>query len=105
VAEHLAASGLSCVARNFRSRRGELDLVATDGEQLVVVEVRFRRRSDYGDALESVNPAKRGRIIAATQAFLAANPRYAELPVRFDVAGVAGDGTIDWHQAAFDAGD
>lgn len=93
--------GLRQLARNYRTRRGELDLVLTAGDTLVVVEVRLRRRSDYGSAVESVTNAKQGRIIAATRQFLVEHPQWAESPVRFDVVGVDAQGRLDWIDNAF----
>ncbi len=71
-AEHLEAAGLVIVERNWRRRVGEIDLVARDGDVLVFVEVRLRRRSDYGGAAESITAAKRARMTAAANAYLAA---------------------------------
>lgn len=51
---YLEARGLSLVARNFRCRVGELDLIMRDGEQLVFVEVRSRRHNRYGTPAESI---------------------------------------------------
>ena len=59
------------VARNFRSRRGEIDVIARDGETLVFVEVRLRRNAAFGGAAASITPAKRVRLIAAAHAYLA----------------------------------
>lgn len=95
--------GLRCLARNFHCRQGELDLVLAGGDGLVVVEVRYRARADFGRAAETVTAAKQGRIIQATRAFLAAYPRHAERPLRFDVVGIEPDGTLDWIENAFQA--
>jgi putative endonuclease len=71
------------VARNFRTRHGEIDLVARDGDALVFVEVRMRSRGDFGGAAGSVTAAKRARWIAAAQGYLAKIGR--EPACRFDV--------------------
>jgi putative endonuclease len=81
-AEFLGARGLAIVARNFRCRRGEIDLVARDGETLVFVEVRLRSRRDYGDAAASITAAKQARMAAAALYYLARLPRTP--PCRFD---------------------
>lgn len=96
---------MTCLARNFNCRRGELDLVLREGDELVIAEVRYRGREDFGDAAASVNFAKRRRIIAATKYFLATHPEHAERPVRFDVIGAGPGGDLDWIEAAFDADD
>jgi len=82
-AEHLARQGLVIVERNFRTRRGEIDLVARDGDSLVFVEVRMRSRADFGGAAGSVTAAKQARWVAAAQGYLAKIGR--EPACRFDV--------------------
>lgn len=99
---HLERAGLRLVARNWRCKGGELDLVMRDGPVLAVVEVRSRARSDYGSALESVDARKRGRLVHATRLFLAAHPDLADAEVRFDVVTFSG-GALDWLKAAFEA--
>lgn len=98
-ARHLAARGLAIVARNFRTRLGEIDLVARDGATLVFVEVRCRASTDYGGAVESITAAKRSRIVAAANQYLARLG--AEPPCRFDVVTLDGD-SARWIRAAFD---
>jgi putative endonuclease len=62
-AEHLARLGWPLLARNWRTRGGELDLVARDGEWLVVVEVRARRGRRFGRPEESVDARKQRRLL------------------------------------------
>jgi len=81
-AEFLAGRGLAIIARNWRRRVGEIDVVARDGDVLVFVEVRLRRRSDYGGAAASITAAKRARMIAAANLYLAGLRRVP--PCRFD---------------------
>jgi putative endonuclease len=81
-AAFLAARGLAIVERNFRCRRGEIDIIARDGETLVFVEVRLRSRSDFGGAAASITPVKRARITAAAALYLARLGRSP--PCRFD---------------------
>ena len=69
-AAFLAARGLTIVERNFRCRRGELDLIARDGSTLVFVEVRLRTRRDFGGAAASITATKRARIAAAAGFYL-----------------------------------
>ncbi len=70
-AEYLARQGLTIVARNFRTRFGEIDLIAKDGSTLVFVEVRMRSSRRFGGALESITAQKRARMIAAARGYLA----------------------------------
>ena len=81
-AEYLMRQGLAIVARNFRTRFGEIDLIARDGRTLVFVEVRMRRSTGYGGAAESITPRKRARLVAAANGYLALLGR--EPPCRFD---------------------
>jgi putative endonuclease len=99
-ARFLAERGLEIVARNFRTRLGEIDLVARDGDVLVFVEVRHRTRDDFGDGAESVTEGKQRRIEAAARLFLQQLER--EPPCRFDVMSLDGD-HAEWMKAAFDA--
>ncbi|HET8900156.1 MAG TPA: YraN family protein [Rhodanobacteraceae bacterium] len=103
---HLEAAGLRLLERNFTTRYGELDLVMMDGATLVFVEVRYRAGQDFGGALASITATKRARLVRAASLYLAAHPRLAQSPSRFDV--VAFDGTVTppacrWLRAAFDA--
>ena len=99
-AQFLSASGLQIVARNYRTRLGEIDVIARDGGVLVFVEVRLRTREDYGGALESIDERKQHRIALAAGAYLA-EVRGREPPCRFDVVTVQG-GNVEWIPAAFD---
>ena len=102
-AAHLAAAGLAIVERNWRRRVGEIDLVARDGDVLVFVEVRLRRRSDYGGAGASITAAKRARMVAAANAYLA---RLSPTPeCRFDAVLMDSldPGRIEWLQNVLEA--
>ncbi len=108
---HLIAQGLVPLLRNFNCRLGELDLVMRDRDTLVVVEVRARAPTRFGTALETIGPAKRRRIVRATQVLLSARPELARLPLRFDVVAFEVDASaerpggdqVQWLRAAFDA--
>ncbi len=95
----LIDKGLKPVSRNFRCKQGELDLIMTDRQTLVIVEVRFRKTDKYGSAVESITRAKQSRIIAATHIYLSSQK--TDRPIRFDVVAISGNGNIDWIQNAF----
>lgn len=101
--EYLRQQGLRLLARNVRTRRGELDLVMQQGDVLVVVEVRQRSHAGFGGALASIDTRKRRRIILATQQWLAQQRLLARLPVRFDVIAFEATGKLHWLRGAFDA--
>ncbi|MEQ8857355.1 MAG: YraN family protein [Pseudomonadales bacterium] len=86
-AAYLQRQGLRLLARNFRCRVGELDLVMSDGATLVFIEVRSRSSDRFGTALESVTPAKQRRLLAAARAFLSRH-RHGDATCRFDVISV-----------------
>lgn len=93
--------GWRCIERNYSVRGGELDLVYRCGNELIVVEVRYRSRNDYGGAVASVTPSKQRRIVQATRHLLACHPELAELAVRFDVVGVDDSNQFNWIENAF----
>jgi len=98
---YLEAQGLRLLDRNYRSRRGEIDLIMRDGDCLVFVEVRYRKSSAYGSPAETVTYGKRRRITAAAQQYLQQNP--SRLDCRFDILGLGAAGQVEWLKNAFDA--
>jgi len=71
-ARRLAAAGYEIVTRNWRCQAGELDLVARQGECLVLVEVRTRRGKALGPPEESITPAKQARLVTLAEAYVQA---------------------------------
>jgi putative endonuclease len=100
-ADFLHAQGLRIVERNWRCRFGEIDLVARDGGTLVFVEVRARASRSHGGAAESISTAKRRRL-TATANFYLARCRIQQ-PCRFDALLIEAEGRIEWIRNAFDA--
>jgi putative endonuclease len=85
---HLISLGMQVLDRRWRCRAGEIDLVARDGDCLVVCEVKTRRSTRAGDGLEAVTTRKLARLRVLAAAWLAAHgERFAE--VRIDVIAVA----------------
>lgn len=104
VCGYLQKQGLRLITRNYHSRSGEIDLIMQDGMMLVFVEVRYRRHSQFGSALESVDRAKQSRIIRTAEAFLQSH-RQRYQGCRFDVVGVSPASTgyhMQWIQNAFE---
>lgn len=98
-AAYLASRGLAILARNFRARVGEIDVIAQEGDVLVFVEVRSRSSGSFGGALESISPHKQRRIQAAANLYLSKLRRAP--PCRFDVVLIEG-GEVRWLKAAFE---
>jgi putative endonuclease len=99
-ARFLGRRGLAIVTRNYRTRLGEIDLVARDGATLVFVEVRMRSLGRFGGAVASITHRKRRRIVAAARQFIMGLARVP--PCRFDVVALDGD-DCEWIRGAFDA--
>ena len=96
----LKTRGLTLVARNWRCRFGEIDLVMQDDSTLVFIEVRLRSRSDFGGAAASVTPVKQRKLLAAARQYLATLKTLP--PCRFDVVALSGDAAPEWIRNAFD---
>ncbi len=106
VCAYLGKRGMRVVERNFRTRGGEIDIIARDGDVLAFVEVRFREEDGHGLPEESVGPGKRGKIVKAARAYLATVSPDSWREARFDVAAVEGGGdapAIRYYPGAFDA--
>ena len=98
-ARYLADHGLVILHRNFRTRLGEVDLIARDGATLVFVEVRRRLSSaPWGGAAGSVGPLKQRRLVAAARIYL--SRLSSEPPCRFDVVALEGE-ECTWVRDAF----
>jgi putative endonuclease len=87
---HYRLRGYRLVACNARAGGYELDLVPRRGRRLVVVEVKEKGGSEYGDPLEMVDEEKARRVHAAATAWLARHPELACLDVVLEAAGVRG---------------
>jgi len=86
-AKHLQIKGLYELDRNFRHRRGEIDLIMRHMETLVFVEVRFRKQSGYGSAEESITYRKQQSIISTANFYLTKKKLW-DMPCRFDVVTI-----------------
>jgi putative endonuclease len=102
----LEQQGYAVLATRYRTRAGEIDIVARDGGCLVFVEVKARRHTDCGTPAEAVTPRKQRRIVAMARDFLARNPTDAT-SCRFDVVAIlvpeGGPAVIELIRNAFDA--
>lgn len=103
-ARFLERQGLRVLARNFRCRGGEIDLVCADGAALVFVEVRLRRNKAYGGAAASITRSKQQRVILAARHYLAAHAA-AERACRFDcvLLDSLSEADLEWVRDAFSA--
>ena len=105
---YLTAKGLKLVERNFSCRLGEIDIILTDQETLVFVEVRFRQNNSFGGGLESITRAKQQKLRKTAELYLLQNKQYNY--ARFDVVSMSistqtntqkQEYTFDWIKNAF----
>lgn len=101
-AEHwLESQGLQLIQRNMRCRLGEIDLIMTDGESLIFIEVRHRSSATFGGAAASVDWRKQRKLLRAARFFLASHPDWSNYPCRFDVVAFEGNNPPLWYRNAF----
>jgi putative endonuclease len=102
---YLSGHGLTTVARNFRTRRGEVDLVMLDDGCLVFVEVRTRGSRSFVRASLTVDARKQRKLQSAALAFLGRYPVFRNHACRFDVIGIdradGSPGSVQWVRDAF----
>lgn len=101
---YLNQKGMQLIARNYRCRYGEIDLVMRDGDCVVFVEVKRRKHARFGTPLEMVSISKQGKLRFAAEHYIATNKIPAQQAMRFDVVGILSDGiesSVQWVQNAF----
>jgi putative endonuclease len=101
----LERRGYAIVARRYRVRGGELDIIARDGQTLVFVEVKTREGRAFGEAAEAVTAFKQRRIAHLALDYVTRH-HVRDCPCRFDVVSIQvdeGRPTIEVFQNAFDA--
>lgn len=100
----LIKKGLVLLEKNYHSRRGEIDIIMLDKQELVFVEVRYRKSDSFGSGLESVDSRKQAKIQATAETYMQQNTKTNYNACRFDVIAMAGDiskPSIEWVEAAF----
>jgi putative endonuclease len=102
----LTRRGYAILDRRYRTRRGEIDIVADDGGTIVFVEVKARATGDFGGGAEAVTPSKQRRLVSMAIDYLARRG-LTDRPCRFDVIAIDDvDGAspvITVYCSAFDA--
>jgi putative endonuclease len=80
----LEEAGMRIIARNFRGPRGEIDLVALDGDTVVFIEVKNWSYYGFEDLRYAIDRKKQRRIIETAKYFIASNRKYKGMAFRFD---------------------
>jgi putative endonuclease len=105
-AEELARRGYAVLERRYRTRYGEIDIVAEDQGTIVFVEVKAREDVTFGTAVEQVTPVKQRKVASRAVEYLA-RKHVTDRPCRFDVVAIDFAGTpaqtITVYEHAFDA--
>ncbi|NIM04440.1 MAG: YraN family protein [Armatimonadetes bacterium] len=83
----LRARGYRVLERNYRSRGGEIDIIARQGSELVFAEVKSRSREDFGTPAQGVGKGKRRKLVNLAQGYIA-NRLRREVAWRFDIVEV-----------------
>lgn len=102
--QHLETQKLRLVAKNFRCKLGEIDLIMMDKDTLVFVEVRLRNNTGYGDGAQTVTATKQRKLRNTAKLYLQTHFGNRPPPCRFDVVSIAierGKPQIDWIKDAF----
>jgi putative endonuclease len=87
--EALEKQGMQIIAANYRSPRGEVDIIARDGDTIVFIEVKAWSSFGIEDLQYGINEKKQHRIIETAKYFLAGHREYNEMAIRFDVVFVS----------------
>ena len=104
-ADYLQKKGYRIMERNFRSPFGEIDIIAEKDGVIVYVEIKYRSSLQYGDPLEAVAYRKQRQICRVANYHYAGYTGGREIPCRFDVIGIYGDGSIRHIENAFNVSD
>lgn len=100
--KYLMDKGYEILERNWRNRHKEIDIIAKDGNELVVVEVKTRKSNDYGDPDFAVNKQKQRLLISAANSYIYSNN--LDLDTRFDIISIIikdGNPVVDHIEDAF----
>lgn len=90
-ADWLVADGHEIVARNWRTRYCEIDIVSVKGEVLYFTEVKYRKNDDFGDGLAAITAKKQRQMCFAAELFLADKPECSGMAAKLLAASVSGD--------------
>ena len=102
--QHLAQKGYTTKARNYHTKRGEIDLVMQINNTIVFIEVRYRKSDTYGSAEASITKAKQAKIIFSAKHYMSKFNLW-NMNARFDVITIkpkqSNQLEINWLKNAF----
>ncbi len=110
---HLQSHGVEILQQNFQCKMGEIDIIGKHKNELVFIEVRYRKNTFFGTPAESVTFSKQQKLTRTAQYYLNGHREFRSLPCRFDVIAVTdqsnkpyslpGKPYLEWIQNAFDS--
>jgi putative endonuclease len=95
----LQGKGYEILARNYRYKRSEIDIIARKENLMVFVEVKYRRGNSYGDPEASVDEKKEAQVLSGAENYIFENDWNGE--IRFDVVSILSDYSIEHFEDAF----
>ena len=101
----LTTHGLKLITQNYRVPCGEIDLIMEDKDIIAFIEVRYRKRSDFGSGAETVTYNKQKKLTKAALHFIQKHPKLSKRNFRFDVISISlkeDQFKIDWIDNAFE---
>lgn len=100
---YLIKQGLKLIARNYRCKTGEIDLIMKDRECVVFVEVRYRKKQGFGSSAESVTWLKQKKLIRTANYYLVSCKIWSKVSCRFDVLAMDSSdlNAVQWIKDAF----
>lgn len=107
--QYLENKGFKLIEKNFNCRVGEIDLIMKDNDNIVFVEVRYRRSINFGSGAESITTSKQSKLIKTASLYLQQHAKLNKYPARFDVVSITGfietdnigNINFDWIENAF----
>lgn len=102
--DYLQNQGLKLLKKNFRCRFGEIDLIMQEQKDIVFVEVRSRKKADFGNAKESITAIKRQKLIRTASFYLQEKQLTNEIGTRFDIISLQWEKSgwqLEWIRNAF----
>ena len=102
---YIEEQGAEIIDRNFRAQRGEIDIIAKDGNYLCFIEVKYRTGDRYDCPEAAVDYHKQKQICKISLIYLLSKYKSLEIPIRYDVVAIYGRddaAAIKWHKNAFE---
>ena len=90
----LVKRGYKIIERNYRSKMGEIDIIARDGDYTCFIEVRLRKNNKFGSPADTIDEKKRHRIINTAKLYAVSKKKY-DTPMRFDAVVINADADKD----------